>query len=175
MRDWYADAAKSRTLLLKSDCTATKRIAAQFAIGSEVYFTVTYRNDYGIENYYTYQTQSAGRAGTGYLSDHMQQLAFVTPVVSSASDVMPLSLSLVYNSAQQGGYFGQRRQLHPRLPEHEARQRLEALGAAVRAVRAPCGRRQPDALLGLYRRRRHAALFLMRTRPTCSRTRTASA
>ena len=106
VRDWYADAAKSRTLLLKSDCTATKRIAAQFATGSEVYFTVTYRNDYGIENYYTYQTQSAGRAGTGYLSDHMQQLAFVTPVVSSASDVMPFSLSLVYNSAQQGGYFG---------------------------------------------------------------------
>ena len=106
VRDWYADAAKSRTLLLKSDCTATKRIAAQFAIGSEVYFTVTYRNDYGIENYYTYQTQSAGRAGTGYLSDHMQQLAFVTPVVSSASDVMPFSLSLAYNSAQQGGYFG---------------------------------------------------------------------
>ena len=106
VRDWYADAAKSRTLLLKSDCTATKRIAAQFATGSEVYFTVTYRNDYGIENYYTYQTQSAGRAGTGYLSDHMQQLTFVTPVVSSASDVMPFSLSLAYNSAQQGGYFG---------------------------------------------------------------------
>ena len=36
----------------------------------------------------------------------MQQLAFVTPVVSSASDVMPFSLSLAYNSAQQGGYFG---------------------------------------------------------------------
>ena len=107
VRDWYQNGTQNRTLLLKSDCSSTKRIASTlYTSASNTYFAVTYRNDFGLEDYYTYQTQSAGRAGTGYVSDHMQRLTIENPIITSDSNVMPFSLSLVYNSALNNSYFG---------------------------------------------------------------------
>lgn len=107
VRDWYQNGTQNRTLLLKSDCSSSKRIASTlYTSASNTYFAVTYRNDFGLEDYYTYQTQSAGRAGTGYVSDHMQRLTIENPIITSDSNVMPFSLSLVYNSALNNSYFG---------------------------------------------------------------------
>lgn len=107
VRDWYQNGTQNRTLLLKSDCSSSKRIASTlYTSASNTYFAVTYRNDFGLEDYYTYQTQSAGRAGTGYVSDHMQRLMIENPIITSDSNVMPFSLSLVYNSALNNSYFG---------------------------------------------------------------------
>ena len=94
VRDWYQNGTQNRTLLLKSDCSSSKRIASTlYTSASNTYFAVTYRNDFGLEDYYTYQTQSAGRAGTGYVSDHMQRLTIENPIITSDSNVMPFSLS----------------------------------------------------------------------------------
>lgn len=107
VRDWYQNGTQNRTLLLKSYCSSSKRIASTlYTSASNTYFAVTYRNDFGLEDYYTYQTQSAGRAGTGYVSDHMQRLTIENPIITSDSNVMPFSLSLVYNSALNNSYFG---------------------------------------------------------------------
>ena len=107
VRDWYQNGTQNRTLLLKSACSSSKRIASTlYTSASNTYFAVTYRNDFGLEDYYTYQTQSAGRAGTGYVSDHMQRLTIENPIITSDSNVMPFSLSLVYNSALNNSYFG---------------------------------------------------------------------
>lgn len=107
VRDWYQNGTQNRTLLLKSDCSSSKRIASTlYTSASNTYFAVTYRNDFGLEDYYTYQTQSAGRAGTGYVSDHMQRLTIENPIITSDSNVMPFSLPLVYNSALNNSYFG---------------------------------------------------------------------
>ena len=107
VRDWYQNGTQNRTLLLKSDCSSSKRIASTlYTSASNTYFAVTYRNDFGLEDYYTYQTQSADRAGTGYVSDHMQRLTIENPIITSDSNVMPFSLSLVYNSALNNSYFG---------------------------------------------------------------------
>lgn len=107
VRDWHQNGTQNRTLLLKSDCSSSKRIASTlYTSASNTYFAVTYRNDFGLEDYYTYQTQSAGRAGTGYVSDHMQRLTIENPIITSDSNVMPFSLSLVYNSALNNSYFG---------------------------------------------------------------------
>ena len=58
VRDWYQNCTQNRTLLLKSDCSSTKRIASTlYTSASNTYFAVTYRNDFGLEDYYTYQTQ----------------------------------------------------------------------------------------------------------------------
>ena len=103
-RSWYSG-GKCHAILLRSDCSASKRIVSSFQTGAS-YLTVTYRNDFGLESYYTYQTQSAGRAGTGYISDHMQRLTFVVPLLSSDSSVMPFGLSLVYNSGLSRESFG---------------------------------------------------------------------
>ena len=103
-RSWYSG-GNCHAILLRSDCSASKRIVSSFQTGAS-YLTVTYRNDFGLESYYTYQTQSAGRAGTGYISDHMQRLTFVVPLLSSDSSVMPFGLSLVYNSGLSRESFG---------------------------------------------------------------------
>ena len=59
---------------------------------------ISYRNNNGIEPYYTYQTLSAGHAGTAYISDSTGQLKVVKNIASYASTVNPFSLELVYNS-----------------------------------------------------------------------------
>ena len=113
-RSWYSG-GKCHAILLRSDCSASKRIVSSFQTGAS-YLTVTYRNDFGLESYYTYQTQSAGRAGTGYISDHMQRLTFVVPLLSSDSSVMPFGLSLVYNSGLSRESFGVQQKKKPNEP-----------------------------------------------------------
>ena len=113
-RSWYSG-GKCHAILLRSDCSASKRIVSSFQTGAS-YLTVTYRNDFGLESYYTYQTQSAGRAGTGYISDHMQRLTFVVPLLSSDSSVMPFGLSLVYNSGLSRESFGVQQKKNPNEP-----------------------------------------------------------
>ena len=113
-RSWYSG-GNCHAILLRSDCSASKRIVSSFQTGAS-YLTVTYRNDFGLESYYTYQTQSAGRAGTGYISDHMQRLTFVVPLLSSDSSVMPFGLSLVYNSGLSRESFGVQQKKNPNEP-----------------------------------------------------------
>ena len=61
-------------------------------------FVVNYRNNVGIEPYYTYNTMGAGHAGTAYLADATGQLKVVKEVASYASTANPFSVNLVYNS-----------------------------------------------------------------------------
>ena len=56
-----------------------------------------YVNTIGIENYYSYHTQSLGYAGTGYINDLTGNLTVVNEVYNSGGSLMPISVSLVYN------------------------------------------------------------------------------
>ncbi len=60
--------------------------------------TVSYRNNTGIEPYYTYRTMGVGEAGTAYVADATGQLKIAKELVSYASNTNPFSLNLVYNS-----------------------------------------------------------------------------
>ena len=66
---------------------------------------ISYHNVRGIEPDYTYQTASIGRAGTAYIGDFAMQNTLIVPLASAPSDVMPFSVSLVYNSSMRGRYF----------------------------------------------------------------------
>ena len=66
------------------------------------YIAVTYRNTVGTESYYTYETQSAVRAGTGYVSDFSSALTVFKTDVSYSSATIPFSVSHVYNSSLAG-------------------------------------------------------------------------
>lgn len=67
--------------------------------GARPYFVVEYRNNVGLEDYYTYQSHSINRAGNGYIGDYSGQLTIVKNDVSAASTVNPVEISHVYNSA----------------------------------------------------------------------------
>lgn len=73
---------------------------------------VEYRNTVGTESIYDYHTQSAGRAGVGYVNNFTLGLSFQVPLLSSLSEVMPFSLSLIYNSQHSGTNFTATNDIH---------------------------------------------------------------
>lgn len=73
--------------------------------GALPYFVVSYRNIVGIEDYYTYQEASAGRAGEIYVSDFTTQLTAVHEDLTYSSEVTPFVLNHVYNSALANQQF----------------------------------------------------------------------
>lgn len=66
---------------------------------------IAYRNTRGVEPIYTYQQANIGRAGVSYVSDFSMQNTLIVPLFTSPSNVMPFSLSLVYNSSMPDNYF----------------------------------------------------------------------
>ncbi len=66
---------------------------------------ISYRNTRGIEDKYTYQTLGVGRAGTSYISDYTLDNTHVVPLFSFPSNVMPFTLSLIYNTSLTDHYF----------------------------------------------------------------------
>lgn len=66
---------------------------------------VQYRHNAGVQTALSYHEQSIGRAGQGYVSDYDLQTTLVNPIATSASAVLPYTLSLVYNSAYRGDVF----------------------------------------------------------------------
>ncbi|MBE6946360.1 MAG: RHS repeat protein, partial [Ruminococcaceae bacterium] len=107
---WYDTGTENRTLALVP--TDTGKFSSSY-YGIPVFYAygqnhppilmVSYRNNTGIEPYYTYQTMGAGHAGTAYISDYSGQLTVAKELFSLASTVNPFSIQMVYNSA----YFSQ--------------------------------------------------------------------
>ena len=107
VKNWYADPSlKNRTLAMAIAesrnpwSSSYAAIACLLAYGSThpPIIAVAYRNNTGIEPYYTYATLGGGEAGTAYIADASGQLKIAKGLVSYASTVNPFALSLVYNS-----------------------------------------------------------------------------
>lgn len=103
-KDWYKDPGKNLGFVLRPilpEDQVTARVSfygPDTTIGTRPQMVVSYRNTVGIESQYSYQTAGIGRAGTAYISDATLHQTLDVPLISSPSDVMPFSLSLVYNS-----------------------------------------------------------------------------
>ena len=55
---------------------------------------IFYRDTRGVEDYYTYQTQDLGYAGTGYVGDYNSQLTVSKTIASYNSTIMSYSLGI---------------------------------------------------------------------------------
>ena len=62
-------------------------------------FSISYVNTLGLEDYYSYSTQSGGAAGTGYVNYATGDLTFAIGTLTSTDYIMPVTPTLVYNSA----------------------------------------------------------------------------
>lgn len=62
------------------------------------YVTINYVSLAGLEDYLAYEQQSAGRAGTGYVSLYNGNLIFEHSDITSNGNLMPVSVSHYYNS-----------------------------------------------------------------------------
>ena len=106
VKKWYIEGTDNTTIALAM--TNEDEIGTYTYYASATFYayagsippilTISYRNNTGIEPYYTYATLGAGEAGTAYISDHTGQLKIAKELVSYASSTNPFSLSLVYNS-----------------------------------------------------------------------------
>ena len=107
-RKWY-EGATNRAILLRSDASASKVVRSEFlssySTAGNLAFIVAYRNDVGVEDYYTYLTQDIGHAGTSYVSARTQHVTLNVPLFAFDSAANPFALSLVYNSALAGSAF----------------------------------------------------------------------
>ena len=68
-------------------------------------FTIVYRNNKGLEDYWTYSSFSVGSAGTAYVNDYSGNLTFVTSDASTASGYAPASVQHVYNGYMAGDKY----------------------------------------------------------------------
>ena len=100
---WYSGSANNGVVLKKIETGSTNTAGVATFQSSEStsspVLVINYRSIVGLESYYSYQTQSAGRAGTGYINHYNSNLTLARGILSSASEIMPFSISHVYNSA----------------------------------------------------------------------------
>lgn len=105
-KKWYIEGTENRTIAMEiadgekaySTSYCAVPVFYAYSTSKSPLLIISYRNNVGIEPYYTYATMGAGSAGTGYISDATGQLKVAKEILSYASAVNPFSLNIVYNS-----------------------------------------------------------------------------
>lgn len=106
VKKWYAEGTDNTTcalVMMNEDDISTYSYFASVAFlayASTIppILIVSYRNNTGIEPYYTYATLGGAAAGTAYIADATGQLKVGKELLSYASSTNPFSLNLIYNS-----------------------------------------------------------------------------
>ena len=95
VRKWYAGA--NYGVMLEST-TSTYLQLYSGESSYKPYVAINYVSLAGVEDYLAYETQSVGRAGTGYVSLYNGNLIFKHQDSACNGNLLPLSVSHVYNS-----------------------------------------------------------------------------
>ncbi len=108
-KNWYENGVNNGIMLASADETVTKRTrlaSSDCGLGDEFLpaIYVTYVNNTGIEDYWTYQTVDLGRSGVAYVSDYNGTLTYIHSDANTSGNRMPVSVSHVYSNNQT--YFG---------------------------------------------------------------------
>lgn len=68
-------------------------------------FKLSYRDNKGIEDYWTFHSASASDAGTVYVNDFSGNTVVLTEIFTTPGNIMPISIGLAYNNYLAGYYF----------------------------------------------------------------------
>ena len=108
VKDWYMN-GKNYGLMVKDHTEtghyteyASADIHEDFA-SLRPHILIQYVNYSGLESFWTYHSQSAGRAGTIHINDYTGNLILEHETFSLGGSRLPVSLSHVYNSSEAGG------------------------------------------------------------------------
>ena len=114
-KQWYAETITNQGIavgLLQENDTTENHIEFHSSESSSStapylpFYSVTYKDTKGLEDYYSYFTASAGLAGTGSVNYATGALTFTKPLISTTDSVFPYTPTLVYNSMLRGnGYI----------------------------------------------------------------------
>ena len=100
---WYDGSSPNYGLSLSSTLMANSDYSCARLKAENVNLVITYRNTVGTEDYYTYETQSAVRAGTGYVGDFDSSLTVIKNDLNFSSATTPFSVAHVFNSELRNG------------------------------------------------------------------------
>ena len=101
---WYANPSQNFGVLLESWkessnwYTEYRSSNYNSTYSGHPYFSIIYVSSTGLEDRFTYHSQSAGRAGTGAINDFSGNLTWTHADASIANGILPISLSHVYNT-----------------------------------------------------------------------------
>lgn len=110
VKSWYIDPTANEGVLLKykpSDeakddderpYTDFSSSIANQESDRHPYFSIIYINSTGLEDRFTYNSHSLGRAGTGYVNVYSGNLTFVHDDATLNNGTMPITVSHVYNT-----------------------------------------------------------------------------
>lgn len=106
-KSWYIT-GNNYGLMLKSTNESTTNTAFWSSDVHDAYqnarpkVKIKYISNSGLENYWTYHSQSAGRAGTGYVNDYNGNLIHIHDDITMTGSRNPITVQHVYNSNNLG-------------------------------------------------------------------------
>lgn len=103
VKDWYSTGINNGVMLKNNNesigyCEFISSETSGTYMSARPQVTIYYTNNSGLENYWTYHSQSVGRSGTGYVNDYNGNLVFIHDDLTMNGNRMPVSVSHVYNS-----------------------------------------------------------------------------
>jgi RHS repeat-associated protein len=100
-KDWYSQEINKGLMLKgKSETVGvTEFLSSDYSdsLGRPVVW-IRYVDFAGLEDYWTYHSQDVARAGTGYINDYNGNLIFIHNDLNMSGNLMPLSISHIFNS-----------------------------------------------------------------------------
>jgi RHS repeat-associated core domain len=111
VKGWYSGSVANNGIVLKAqdEDTAVRNVyyASNYTGGENAfpYLSIYYVNNAGLEDYWSYHSQSAGRAGTGSVNDYTGNLVWSVPIMGTTGARAPLDFSLIYNGYQTGTHY----------------------------------------------------------------------
>ena len=98
VKDWYENPSENYGLEISPNPYTTSVNCWITYYSTKFTLSVQYRSIVGTESYYTYETQSVGRAGTGAVGDYSSNLTVAKTDLSYPATTLPYGFSHVYNS-----------------------------------------------------------------------------
>ena len=107
-REWYEHPERNYGIAIKAVNPTEEDHMFYFTLGGYSHYVlrITYHmNGVGLEDYWSFSSQSAMRAGTGYVNIATGALAFAVSTISSLDGLFSYTPTLIYNNHYAGKYF----------------------------------------------------------------------
>lgn len=109
VKEWYEGTSSNYGIMIKADVEdgSDADVAARGIFWSDKYndnsdwypyIEIAYRNNKGLESYWSYSSFGVGVAGTAHINDYTGNLVYELPLASSISEIMPVSIVGYYNN-----------------------------------------------------------------------------
>ena len=134
VKEWYEGAANNGFVLKMKNEDVTKRVglisAEMESVGYYPEIYVTFCDNKGLEDYWSYSSYSIGSAGAAHVNDYTGNLVYELPILSSISERAPVSIVGYYNNYCASKLIGEKD------PEAEETEEIPRIGS----VRTSIGR-----------------------------------